>query len=34
MSEKYNYMYDQYYNDVNTLVERYQTYPDPHIVSS
>ncbi len=33
MSEKYNYMYDQYYNDVNTLVERYQTYPDPHIVS-
>ena len=33
MAEFYNYLYDQYYNDIATLAERYQKYPDPHIVS-
>ena len=33
MSENYNYYYDQYYNDVAILKERYDKIPDPHIVS-
>ena len=33
MTEKYQYYYDQYYNDLNTLIGRYQKYPDPHVVS-
>ena len=33
MTENYNYYYDQYYNDVVTLKERYDKIPDPHIVS-
>ena len=33
MTENYNYYYDQYYNDVVTLKERYDKIPEPHIVS-
>ena len=33
MTENYNYYYDQYYNDVITLKERYDKIPNPHIVS-
>ena len=33
MAEFYNYMYDQYYNDVVTLKERYDKIPDPHVVA-
>ena len=33
MTENYNYYYDQYYNDVVTLKERFDKIPDPHIVS-
>ena len=33
MTENYNYYYDQYYNDVVTLKERYDKIPDPHIVA-
>ena len=33
MTEKYHYFYDQYYNDVITLKERYDKIPNPHIVS-
>ena len=31
--ENYSYMYDQYYNDVASLKERYDKYPDPHVVA-
>ena len=31
--KKYHYYYDQYYNDVVTLKERFDKIPDPHIVS-
>ena len=33
MPENYHYFYDQYYNDVETLKERYDKIPDPHIVA-
>jgi len=33
MSEKYNYFYDEYYQDMAKLVERYKTIPNPHVVS-
>ena len=33
MTENYSYMYDQYYNDVVTLKERYDKIPDPHVVA-
>ena len=33
MTENYNYYYDQYYNDVITLKERYDKIPDPHVVA-
>ena len=32
-NSNYNYYYDQYYNDVAILKERYDKIPDPHIVS-
>ena len=31
--KKYHYYYDQYYNDVVTLKERFDKIPDTHIVS-
>ena len=33
MSETYNYFYDEYYQDMAKLVERYKTIPNPHVVS-
>ena len=32
-NSNYNYYYDQYYNDVAILKERFDKIPDPHIVS-
>ena len=31
--ENYSYLYDQYYNDVAELKERFEKIPDPHIVA-
>ena len=33
MSDKYNYFYDEYYQDMANLVEKYKRIPNPHIVS-
>jgi hypoxanthine phosphoribosyltransferase len=33
MSENYNYYYDQYYNDVAILKERFEKIVNPHIVA-
>ena len=30
---KFNYYYDEYYNDVATLVKRFEKIPYPHVVS-
>ena len=33
MSENYNYFYDEYYQDMVKLVERFKNISDPHVVS-
>ena len=33
MTENYNYYYDQYYNDVAILKERFEKITNPHIVA-
>jgi len=33
MSDKYNYFYDEYYQDMVKLVERFKLIPNPHVVS-
>ena len=33
MSDKYNYFYDEYYQDMANLVEKYKRIPNPHVVS-
>ena len=33
MTENYNYFYDEYYQDMVKLVERFKNISDPHVVS-
>jgi hypoxanthine phosphoribosyltransferase len=33
MTDKYNYFYDEYYNDIATIYDKYKKIPNPHVVS-